>query len=325
MRFGSIEGVDKPVSRVVQGTMMCTTKDQGWTNAFLDVVFENGINTFDTAHAYGTGECERSVGHWFNKRGNREDIVIIGKGCHHNIDRQRVNPFDISADLHDSLARFQTEYIDLYLLHRDDQSVPVGPIVERLHQHKEAGHILAYGGSNWTHERIAEANAYAAENGLTPFVASSPSFSLAYQLKEPWTNCVSISGPAGKAARAWYASQGMPLFTWSSLAGGFFSGRFRPDNLDTFDNYFDKLCVEVYCFEDNWGRLARTEQLAAEKGVSLARIALAYVLNQPFEVFALTGGSNEDEIVDNVQTAEFTLTAEELAWLEGMAHEPTSN
>ena len=296
---------------------MCTTKEQGWANALLDFAYEKGINTFDTAHAYGLGECERSVGHWFNERGNRDDIVIIGKGCHHNKDRQRVTPFDISADIHDSLARFETDYIDLYLLHRDDQSVPVGPIVERLHQHQESGHILAYGGSNWTHERIAEANAYAAEHGLTPFVASSPSFSLAYQMKEPWTNCVSISGPAGKAARAWYAEQKLPLFTWSSLAGGFFSGRFRRDNLNTFENYFDKLCVEVYCFEDNWGRLARTQQLADEKNVTPARIALAYVLNQPFEVFALTGGSNENEVVDNVETVEFSLTAEELAWLEG--------
>jgi aryl-alcohol dehydrogenase-like predicted oxidoreductase len=189
--------------------------------------------------------------------------------------------------------------------------------VERLQEHKEAGHILAFGASNWSHERIAEANAYADDHALTPFAASSPNFSLAYQAKEPWDNCVSISGPGGKAARSWYATQKMPLFAWSSLAGGFFSGRFRPENLDTFGNYFDRLCVEVYCFDENWERLKRTRQLAAEKKASPARIALAYVLNQPFDVYALTGGSNEAEIVDNVETAGFSLTAEEVAWLEG--------
>lgn len=317
MKYGHISGIDKPLSRLVQGTIMCNTKEQEQCNDLLDAVLSHGINTFDTAHGYGSGECERSVGAWINSRGVREQVVVLGKGCHHSRDRQRVTPYDISADLHDSLARFKTDYIDLYVLHRDDPSVEVGPIVERLHQHKEEGLIHAYGGSNWSHERIAAANAYAAQHGLTPFVVSSPNFSLAYQAKEPWENCISISGPAGAAARAWYQANGVALFTWSSLAGGFFSGRFRPDNLDTFSNYFDTLCVEVYCFGDNWGRLERAEQLAAEKGVSLARVALAYVLSQPQDIYALIACYNEREVVDNVQALALALTAEELAFLEG--------
>ncbi|MCA9997148.1 MAG: aldo/keto reductase [Anaerolineales bacterium] len=317
MKYGHIPGIEKPLSRLVQGTIMCNTNEQEKCNDLLDAVLKHGINTFDTAHGYGNGECERSVGTWINSRGVREQVVILGKGCHHSRDRQRVTPFDISADLHDSLARFKTDYIDLYVLHRDDPGVEVGPIVERLHQHKEEGLIRAYGGSNWSHERVAAANAYAAAHGLTPFAVSSPNFSLAYQAKEPWENCISISGPAGAAARAWYQDSGVALFTWSSLAGGFFSGRFRPDNLDTFETYFDKLCVEVYCFDDNWGRLARTEQLAAEKGVSLARVALAYVLSQPQDIYALIACYNEQEVVDNVQALELALTAEELAFLEG--------
>jgi len=317
MKHGHIDGIDKPVSRLVQGTIMCKTAEQAYTNELLDAVFAHGINTFDTAHGYGGGECERSVGCWFNERGLRQEIVIIGKGAHPNQDRVRVTPFDISADIHDSLARFKTDYIDLYLLHRDDPSVPVGPIVERLHQHKEEGHILAYGGSNWSPQRIAEANDYAAAHGLSPFIASSPNFSLAYQAKEPWAGCLSISGPDGTAARDWYRAQQMPLFTWSSLAGGFFSGRFRPDNLDTFDSYLDRLCVDVYCFDENWARLERAEQLAAEKGVSLPIIALSYVLSQPLDIYALIACYNEAEVIDNVGALETSLTAEELAWLEG--------
>lgn len=317
MNYGRIEGIDKPVSRLVQGTIMCNTADQAQCNDLLDAVYRHGINTFDTAHVYGSGECERSVGAWIQERGLREEVVIIGKGSHPNRERRRVTPFDISADIHDSLARFGTDYMDLYLLHRDDTAVPVGIIVEKLHEHKEAGHIRAYGGSNWSHERVAEANAYAATHGLTPFVASSPNFSLAYQAKEPWDGCLSISGPLGAPGRAWYAQQGMPLFTWSSLAGGFFSGRFRPDNLDSFTAYLDKVCVEVYCFEENWGRLERTQQLAAEKAVSVAQIALAYVLSQPLDIYALIACYNEDEVVDNVKAGELQLTADELAWLEG--------
>ena len=127
MKYGQLPGINKPISRLVQGTIMCSTKEQEKNNDLLDSVYEQGINTFDTAHVYGSGECERSVGAWFNSRGLREEIVLIGKGAHLNQDRQRVTPFDISADIHDSLARFKTDYIDLYLLHRDDPDVPVGP------------------------------------------------------------------------------------------------------------------------------------------------------------------------------------------------------
>src|SRR5207249_9101 len=145
---------------------------------------------------------------------------------------------------YDSLARFKTDYIDLYLLHRDDPTVPVGPIIEVLNEHLKAGRIHAFGGSNWTYQRLQEANAYAAEHGLTPFVASSPNFSLADQIEPPWAGCISISGSQGTAARQWYVQQQMALFTWSSLAGGFFSGRFRRDNLQSFEKYLDKLCVQ---------------------------------------------------------------------------------
>lgn len=317
MNYGYLPGINKPISRLVQGTIMCTTQAQEKTNALLDSVFEQGINTFDTAHVYGNGDCERSVGDWFNSRGLREKIVLIGKGTHPNQDRQRVTPFDISADIHDSLARFKTDYIDLYLLHRDNPCVEVGPIIDCLHNHKEAGHIRAYGGSNWTRERIAAANTYAEKHGITPFVVSSPHFSLAEQAKPPWEGCVSIAGPAYREERDWYSSLKIPLFTWSSLAGGFFSGRFRPDNLDSFETYLDRLCVEVYCYGKNWDRLARAKELASKKDVSLPQIALAYVLNQSKDIYALIACWTSKEVVENVQTLEIRLSAEELAWLEG--------
>ncbi|MEZ4634705.1 MAG: aldo/keto reductase [Caldilineaceae bacterium] len=85
-----------------------------------------------------------------------------------------MTPTTSPRDLHDSLARLQVDFVDLYLLHRDNPAVPVGPIVEVLNEHHKAGKIGAFGGSNWSPARIAEANAYAAANGLKPFVASSP-------------------------------------------------------------------------------------------------------------------------------------------------------
>ena len=196
MEYGRLLTINKPVSRLVQGTIMAEEGEQDAHNALFDAVLAAGINAFDTAHVYGNGAAELAFGRWMNSRGVRDELFIIGKGAHHNSVRKRVTPFDISADIHDSLGRMGTEYIDLYLLHRDDTAVSVGPIIERLHAHKQAGQILAYGGSNWSHERIAEANAYAAANGLDPFTASSPQFSLATQAKPPWAGCISVSGAA---------------------------------------------------------------------------------------------------------------------------------
>jgi aryl-alcohol dehydrogenase-like predicted oxidoreductase len=242
--------------------------------------------------------------------------VVIGKGAHHNEDRKRVTPFDITADLYDSLARLGFDYIDLYLLHRDDPSVPVGPIVEVLNEHLEEGRIHAFGGSNWRPERIREANDYASENGLTPMVASSPNLSLAVQFQEPWPDCVSISGEGGEEDRLWYRETRMPLFTWSTLAGGFFSGRFTRDNLDTFDAYLDRICVETYCYEENFGRLDRAGALARKKGLTVPQVALAYALDQPLEVFALVGCNTGDEFRANAEASGVELTPEEIAWLE---------
>jgi aryl-alcohol dehydrogenase-like predicted oxidoreductase len=322
MQYGPIPGLSKPVARLVQGTVMLSSQRLDESFALLDAVYAQGGTTFDTAHGYGGGDCERVLGRWVRERGLREQVVIIGKGAHHNQDRQRVTPFDITADLHDSLARQKTDYIDLYLLHRDDPSVPVGPIVEVLNEHKAAGKILAFGGSNWSVERFQAANAYAAAHGLEGFAASSPNFSLAVQAKEPWPNCISISGPVAAAQRDWYAEQQTPLFTWSSLAGGFFSGRFTRANLADFSTYLDKLAVDVYCNEENFQRLDRVAALAEAKGMTIPQIATAYVMSVPLNIFALVGCNTGDEFRDNVAAATLKLTPGEIAWLELRADAP---
>lgn len=316
MHYGKIPGVAKPVARLIQGTVMIGSDKLDDSFKLLDDIYALGGNTFDAAHVYGQGDNERTLGRWIEERGLRDKVVIITKGAHHNADRRRVTPFDITSDLHDSLARLRTSYIDLYLLHRDDPSVPVGPIVEVLNQHLAAGRIHAFGGSNWSHHRIEAANEYAARRGLTPFAVSSPHFSLAIQFKEPWPECITLTGPANADARTFYANRDTPLLTWSSLAGGFFSGRFRPDNLDTFTAYLDRLCVESYCYPENFARLERTRKLAEQRGVSVAQIAMAYVMAQPFPVFPLVGCANGDEYAANAAALDVTLTPEDVLWLE---------
>ncbi|NQT52831.1 aldo/keto reductase, partial [bacterium] len=201
-------------------------------------------------------------------------------------------------------------------LHRDDPDVPVGPLVEALNEHHAAGRIRAFGGSNWTHTRIAAANAYADAHGLVPFVASSPNFSLAAQVEDPWGGgSVTLSGPENADARAWYADTGLAVFPWSSLARGLFSGRIRRDNFADIRDTIDGACRRAYCHEENFQRLDRVQELAQAKGLSVPQVALAYVLSQPLNVFACVGAASRAELDANLTVCSVRLTPSEMAWL----------
>ena len=318
MKYSTIEGVSKPVSRIVQGTAFSgkVSDKFDYILGLFDDALEQGITTFDMAHNYGGGDVERVFGHWLKTRGVRDEVVILTKGAHHSQDRKRVTPFDIESDIHDSQARLGTDFIEIYLLHRDDESQPVGPIVAKLDEYHRKGVIGIYGGSNWSIERLQEANAWAAANGAEPFRASSPNFSLADQIAVPWEGCISISGPGNHDERAWYQEAQMPLFTWSSLAGGFFSGRFRPDNLDGFSDYYDRVVVDFYCNEDNFERLARAQILALEKSLTVAQIAVAFIFNSPLNLYALIASRSAEELQQNIEALELELSPAEMAWLD---------
>ena len=147
-------------------------------------------------------------------------------------------------------------------------------------------------------------------------MASSPQFSLADSQAEPWPLCISISGSAGRAARDWYAQTQMPLLIWSPLASGFFSGRFRRDNLDQFgEREWDEIVLRTYASEANFQRLDRASLLAAEKGLSAAQVALAYVLNQPMNIFTVVGPHSGEKFRANIEAGEIQLTPEEMDWV----------
>ncbi len=316
MEYGTIEGMDKKISRILQGTMMLREDDLQESFDLLDGVWALGVNGFDGAYIYGGGQCERVLGQWLDERGLHDEAVILTKGAHHTGKKNKVTPPDITADLTTSLERCRTNFIDIYVLHRDDPNVEVGPIVEILNEHKAAGRIGLFGGSNWTVPRIQEANEYAYKHNLEPFTVSSPNYSLAEQVKEPWRGCISISGPDNEADRAWYAEQNMPLFTWSSLAQGFFSGRFTRDTFEDYKANLPGSCVEAYCYEQNFKRLDRAGELAKEKGLTVPQIALAFNLNQPLNLFSLIGVFHPDECKANIEALNLKLTREELDWLD---------
>jgi len=315
MEYGRIAGIDKPVSRLIQGTVMLRADDEAGAFALLDAVLEQGGTALDTARSYGGGEIEPIVGRWLRDRGVRDQVVIVAKGAHHSAERKRVTPEDITSDLETSLEAFGVERLDLYLLHRDDPKVPVESIMAVLDGHRRAGKIAAYGGSNWTIARIEEANAFAAANGMAPFVASSPHFSLAEQVEPPWRDCVTITAAENEDARAWYQENQMPVLAWSSLAGGFFSGRLTPEVPPEGEDAAAALCRSSYGSPANFDRLERARTLAAERGLSGAQVALAWVLAQPMNLFPLVGSRDGAEFAENAAAVAVRLTAAEVAWL----------
>lgn len=324
MKYNSIDGIGIPVSCMVSGT----AQYENWMREeplfeVLDTAVKLGVNVIDSGREYADGACEKAIGNWLQKKGNREEMVLISKGGHHNDIRKRVTPYDITADIMDSLALLQTDYIDIYLLHRDDETVPVGPIVEMLHSHWEAGRIKTYGASNWSLQRMKEANDYANKNGLRPFMVSSQHFSLGEQLEDPHGGgCISMTGAEQEEFRQWQKKGNMPLFAYSSLCMGLFSGQFNRDNYK--EKYEQGLiqepCFRAYCCDKNFDRLERAEKLANEKSVTVASIALAYVINYykigGFPMFALVGSANAQEVRSNVDAVNLDLSIDELTWLE---------
>ncbi|MEF3303904.1 aldo/keto reductase [Paenibacillus sp. GYB003] len=313
MDYISIPGLDKRCSQLMMGTDYYKPELLDTVGELLDAYVAIGGNAVDSAYIYGGGNSEKTIGLWMESRRNRADMIVLTKGAHHNANGPRVNKQAIDEELAVSLERLRTDYVDLYALHRDDPNVHVGPIVEALNEHIEAGRIRAIGVSNWTTSRIQEANDYAAAHGLVGFTFSSPNLSLAKPNEPYWAGCVS----ADAEDCAWHEKKQFPLLSWSSQARGFFTGLFTPDVRDNAD------LVRVFYSDANWERYRRAEQLGKERGASTIQIALAYVLNQPFPTCALIGPKNADELHSCHDATRIKLSAEELGWLDLSAEKQT--
>lgn len=313
MKYGSLPDVSGRVSRLVMGSMVFSIENQQRTNEILDRFVEAGGTAVDTARIYSKGTSEEAFGNWLKERGNRDDIVVIGKGAHHDAQtlERRVNAAAIHEDIQISLNSMQLDRMDVYILHKDDEDAPVGPVVEALNEENAAGRIGAFGGSSWTHQRIAEANAYAEAHNLKPFAVSSPNLALAVPVEPMWAGCVTLAGDP--AALDWYEKTRMPIFAWSSQARGFFSGRYTAGM--TGETMDQQNVIRTYFSDENWERYRRAESLAGEKGFNLRQIALAWVLHQPLELYALIGPASVEELDDCLGALDVRLTEEELLWL----------
>ncbi len=276
--------------------------------ALLDAALEGGSTAFDTASAYGGGMVDRILGGWIRTRRLEGKVLVIGKGGHPDgAWRSRLASQCLESDLDGSRKALRIDAIDLYLLHRDDPAMPVGPIMETLHGFVRQGKVRAVGASNWSHQRIEEANRYAHAHGLTPFSASSPHFSLAEMNEPPWPGCLSITGDHAAEARRWYTAQRLPVLAWSPLAGGLLAGRDLPDDAQR----------RAYNSASNRDRQERARKLADEHGVPVASIALAYARAQTFTVHPIVSSSSPERLRALLKSASLRLSAEELQFLEG--------
>ena len=305
----ALEGLDKPVSKLVLGTD--NQIDAPTMAAMGDAFFEGGGNCFDTAFIYSDGRSEALLGEWMAARGVREELVVLSKGAH----PPECSPQAVARQLDRSLERLQTDYLDLYCLHRDDPAIPISEWVDALNREVDNGRIKLFGGSNWTASRVDEANEYAAANGLQGFSLLSNNFSLARMEDPVWPGCLASSTDA---FRDWHTAQNFPLLPWSAQARGFFLN-WEASGLAATRHGADPTDDEmqrVWGSDDNLERRRRAFELADRLGVSAIQIALAYVVNQPYPCCALIGPRNPMQLQDSLDAAQISLTQDQVNWLD---------
>jgi len=300
MKYGEVLGVTKKVSRLVLGV----DNQSFYPHAYVmfDDYFERGGNAFDSAYIYGGGLHEKNLGSWVKSRNVREQVVILDKGAH----TPHCDPESILRQHKESLERLQMDYVDVYMMHRDNLDIPVGEFIDVLNELKAKGSIKAFGGSNWSLERVKKANAYAKRKGLTGFTAISNNFSLARMVDAVWGGCIAASDPE---YRKWLKKSQLAIMPWSSQARGFFLPHVHPGYAG------DKELTRCWFSEDNFQRRERAVELAKKRGVEPINIALAYVLAQPFPTFPLIGPRILSETRSSFKALDIELTPREVKWL----------
>lgn len=319
MKMRSITGLDKPLSQLSLGTAWFDDRYEAEINRLLDAYVELGGTILDTGRFYNGGKSEPIVARWLERSGCRERLVITNKACHHYVDennvhhteQSRVRPQCITEDLHHSLERMKLDCFDIYLLHRDDAAQPVEGLIDRLEKHRREGLIKVYGVSNWSLDRIAEAQAYAKRKGYRGIQVNSPSYSLATIVKPRFEGCVY----ADDAYIEWHRDKDITLIAWASLAVGFFADAYKRDGSAPKD------IVDTYFCEENFQKLERAKVLAAQKGVESIHIALAYALGRAESMICAIGPRNEGELRSLMRASSLGLSEEEMRWLKGCGHQ----
>ena len=280
---------------------------EGQCRDFLDAYESIGGNFLDTARVYGDfagkrlGESEKVIGRWLSER-DREAFFLSTKGGHPDMDHMdigRLSRGEIEDDFRRSLDNLRTDYVDIYWLHRDDVKRPVGDILDTLNGLLESRGTRMVGVSNWSPDRIREANAWAAAHGLHGLDANQPRFSLARQatVEDPTLY------PMDAKTYQMHLETHMPLVPFSSQAKGFFTKLhdLGPEALP------EKTRRRFYT-PDNLATYQRVLNVCRDTGYSVGAVALAYLTCQPFPTFPLAGVSKTAQVLALNEAADAVIT-----------------
>ncbi|MBX3053085.1 MAG: aldo/keto reductase [Caldilineaceae bacterium] len=285
--------------------------------ALMDTYVTCGGNFIDTAAVYANwlpGEknsSEKTIGRWLARSGQRARLVLATKGGHPDLATMhisRMSPPKIVDDVETSLRNLQTDWIDLYWLHRDDTARPVAEIIDTLHGQVVAGNIRYFACSNWRPERIAAAQAYAAQKGITGFVANQMRWSLA--AINPAAVDDSTTVAMDDETYAYHKQSSLAAIPYSSQANGYFQKEaekreVRPNQQKMYGN------------RENRARGARLKKLAGETGYSISQLVLGWLTNQPFPTIPIVGCRTVAQVEDSMTAGDVELTEAQVAWLAG--------
>ncbi len=292
------------------GNVFGWTADEQTSFRLLDAFLDAGFNFIDTADVYSRwapghvgGESETIIGRWLAQRRNRDRVVIATKvGMEMGPGKDNLSKAYITEAVEASLRRLQTDVIDLYQSHRDDPNTPPGETAEAFSALVKAGKVRALGASNFTAPRLAGALRESATRSLPRYESLQPEYNLYSR--------------AGFEAdlQSFCVEQQVGVIPYFSLAAGFLTGKYRSEA--DFDRSPRGKGMSKYMNERGFRILAALDSLAEAHHVTVAEIALAWLMGQPGITAPIASATRVEQIASLARAADLTLTKEDLAVLD---------
>jgi aryl-alcohol dehydrogenase-like predicted oxidoreductase len=294
------------------GNIFGWTVDERSSFEVLDTYVEAGGNFIDTADVYSAwvhghrgGESETVIGTWMRARQNRQKMIIATKVGMLNTEGRRsvLTRAHILQAVEDSLRRLQTDYIDLYFAHADDERTPLEETLGAFAELVQAGKVRTLGASNYTAERMRQALRIC-ENQNYP----------RYEVQQPFYNLVSREAYEGDL-QEFCVEQQVSVVTYSSLASGFLSGKYR-QGADMPKTLRASSVQQRYWNERNFALLARLDKVAARLHATPGQVALAWLLTRPGVTAPIASATTPPQIRELMGALSLQLDHEALATLE---------
>ena len=315
MQYINLGKTGMKVSRVCLGMMSYGSKawrewvlEEGDATPFVKRALEAGINFFDTADVYSTGESERITGKLLKESGvRREDVIVATKvngQMSDDINDRGLSRKHILDSIDKSLQRLQMDYVDLYQIHRWDYDVPIEETLEALNDVVRAGKARYIGASSMFAWQFAKALHTSEKHGWAKFVSMQNHYNLVYREEEREMIPLCID-------------RGVGLIPWSPLARGFFAGdRKRGGGGETIRANTDPFGNSLYFRDEDFTVAECVAAVAKERGVTGSQIALAWILSKPYVVSPIIGATKMDHLEQAIAALELKLSDEEVKKLE---------